>query len=221
MLTPICLGEQSYSKYSSDDPQIHVWDRDFEKIWGFKVVAVAEQWRQSQAKEKERAHAAAQQQQQLQQQMYQPREPKSSSNSPTSTHSSPGLGLHHVQAAAQPYEGRREGGNPRALLRSNVSMPDLESVAHSQAYGHAHAHAHPGGPPQTNLPSLKASGLLDSWKPPSEAFANSLSLGAQNGTQLREPPLGRVPPHPHSQPQTQMQLPPQNQGAVPANWLVD
>ena len=54
-----------------------------------------------------------------------------------------------------------------------------------------------------------------------KAFANSLSLGAQNGTQLREPPSGRVPPHPHSQPQTQMQLPPQNQGAVPANWLVD
>ena len=112
---------------------------------------MAEQWRQSQAKEKERAHAAAQQQQQLQQQMYQPREPKSSSNSPTSTHSSPGLGLHHVQAAAQPYEGRREGGNPRALLRSNVSMPDLESVAHSQAYGHAHAHAHPAPPRRIGL----------------------------------------------------------------------
>ncbi|RPD64404.1 hypothetical protein L226DRAFT_460309 [Lentinus tigrinus ALCF2SS1-7] len=197
----------SYSKYSGDDPQIHVWDRDFEKLWGFKVVAVAEQWRQSQAKEKERAHAAAQQQQQLQQ-MYQPREPKSSSNSPTSAHSSPGLGG-HVQAVAQPYEGRREGGNPRALLRSNVSMPDLESVA----YSHAHAHAHAGAA-QTNLPSLKQSGLLDSWKPPSEAFANSLSLGAQNVTQLREPPPGRM----------QMQMH-QNQGAaaaIPSNlWSVD
>ncbi|KAI0731167.1 hypothetical protein C8Q76DRAFT_612938 [Earliella scabrosa] len=151
----------SYSKYSPDDPQIQVWDRDFEKLWGFKVVAVAEQWRQSQAKDKERAQAVAHQQQQQQQhqqqqQMYQPRETKSSSNSPTSTHSSPG-------AQGEPFEGRQ--GNARALLRSNVSMSDLESVASSQ------------GVP---LPSLKASGLLDSWRPPSEAFASSLSLGSQS-----------------------------------------
>ena len=44
-------------------------------------------------------------------------------------------------------------------------MSDLESVASSQ------------GVP---LPSLKASGLLDSWRPPSEAFASSLSLGSQS-----------------------------------------
>ncbi|RDX54253.1 hypothetical protein OH76DRAFT_1398573 [Lentinus brumalis] len=209
----------SYSKYSGDDPQIHVWDRDFEKLWGFKVVAVAEQWRQSQAKDKERAQVVAQQQQQLQQQMYQPREPKSSSNSPTSSHSSPGLGV-HIQAGAQPYEARREGGNPRALLRSHMSMSDLESVA----YSHAHAHANSANA-HTNLPSLKASGLLDSWKPPSDAFASSLSLGAQNGaqnvTQLREAPPGRA------QVQMQMQMQ-QNQGPLPPaavpsnlNWLVD
>ncbi|KAI0741923.1 hypothetical protein C8Q80DRAFT_1110511 [Daedaleopsis nitida] len=179
----------SYSKYSADDPQIHVWDREFDKLWGFKVIEVAIQWRQSQQKEKERAQQQQQQQQQhhhhhqqpqhqpqqqqslqqQQQQLYQPREPaKSESSSPPSAHSSPGAqALTH--AHAQPYEGRQ--GNPRALLRTNVSMSDLESVAHSQ------------GVP---LPSLKASGLLDSWKPPSghETFANSLnslSLGHGGG----------------------------------------
>ncbi|OSD03104.1 hypothetical protein PYCCODRAFT_1410100 [Trametes coccinea BRFM310] len=166
----------SYSKYSPDDPQVQVWDRDFEKVWGFKVVLVADQWRQSQAMQRKSAALAAQQQQQQQaqqqqqqqQQMYQPREqPRSDTGSPPSAHSSPGTG------AALPYDGHRGdgsgAGNPRALLRTHVSMSDLGDAAVYSAGAHAH----------TNLPSLKASGLLDSWKPPSETFASALSLGGQ------------------------------------------
>ena len=119
--------EQSYSKYSPDDPQVQVWDRDFEKLWGFKVVIVAQQWRQSQAQAKAKAHARAAQQQQQQAALYRPREPpasKSSSSSPTSSHSSPGAVT--LQPQPQPYEGRREGADPRALLRTNT-LSDLDS----------------------------------------------------------------------------------------------
>ncbi|KAH9935930.1 uncharacterized protein BXZ73DRAFT_89421 [Epithele typhae] len=148
---------------TADDPQIHVWDRDFEKIWGFRVVLVA-----------------ITQAQQNQAQMYKPRgsphSSKSSSNSPTSSNSSPPA----VQLHAQPYEGRQ--GNPRALLRTNVAVT-LDGAAHVQAE-------------QMNLPSLKASGLLDSWKPPSEAFASSLSLGSQSSS-TRDSPR-RHPPSQNS-----------------------
>ena len=33
--------------------------------------------------------------------------------------------------------------------------------------------------PQQSLPSLKASGLLDSWKPPTEAFAQAMSISRE------------------------------------------
>ncbi|KAI0352304.1 hypothetical protein OH77DRAFT_1485643, partial [Trametes cingulata] len=181
----------SYSKYNPDDPQVQVWDRDFEKVWGFKVVLVADQWRQSQAAQRKASAAMAAQQQQQQQhhhhqqqhqqqqqqhhqQMYQlARDPKSASGSPTSAHSSPGAGA--GTGLTQPYDGRRADGNPRALLRAHASMSDLGDAAAYSPTAH------------TNLPSLKASGLLDSWKPPSEAFANALSLGSQGQSQ----PMGR------------------------------
>ncbi|KAI8996568.1 hypothetical protein BD414DRAFT_455429 [Trametes punicea] len=156
----------SYSKYSPDDPQVQVWDRDFEKVWGFKVVLVADQWRQAMQRKPPAVNAAQQHQHQhqhQQQQTYQPREPNSNSSSPTSAHSSPGT---QPSPGAQAYNGRREG-NPRALLRSHASMSDLDGAAGYSPMA------------QTNLPSLKASGLLDSWKPPAEAFANALSLGSQ------------------------------------------
>ncbi|TBU43512.1 hypothetical protein BD309DRAFT_864118 [Dichomitus squalens] len=195
----------SYSKYSPDDPQVQVWDRDFEKLWGFKVVIVAEQWRQSQAKAKEQALAA----QQKQQALYQPREPpssKSSSNSPTSSHSSPeAVALH-----AQPYEGRRESGDPRALLRTNTLL-DLDSRLVGVGAGGAGVVA-----PRTSLPSLQQAGLLDSlnMKAPFEAFASSLSLGPQG---LGSPPSAGTGSGRGQQPN------PGSAAAMPAgmNWLVD
>ncbi|KAI0760825.1 hypothetical protein C8Q74DRAFT_1208215, partial [Fomes fomentarius] len=144
----------SYSKCSPDDPQIHVWDLAFAELWGFGVIPVAQQRREGQAKDKEQQRAQAQVQQQ-QQQMYQPRGAKSNFNSPTLSHSSPGT-------PPPLYEGGQ--GNPRALLRTYVSMSDeSESVVSSQA---------------VSLPSLKASGLLNLWRPPSEVFAHSLPVRA-------------------------------------------
>lgn len=175
---------------------MQVWDRDFEKVWGFKVVLVAEQWRQSQAIQRQQASATAAAQQQ-QQQMYQPRDPKSASGSPPSAHSSPGTG-----ASSSPYDGRRDG-NARTLLRSHASMSDLDAAYSPTA--------------QTNLPSLKASGLLDSWKPPSDAFANALSLGTQS--QSQSPSATRVA---QGQP-IQQGLPGVSNGVAPVglDWLTD
>ncbi|KAI0641962.1 hypothetical protein C8Q79DRAFT_918638 [Trametes meyenii] len=232
----------SYSKYSPDDPQVDIWDRDFEKVWGFKVVLVADQWRQSQAEQrKARAAAAAAQQQQAL--MYQPRDAKSASGSPTSAHSSPGgvgsggggggmgggggSGMHS-------YDGRREG-NPRALLRPHASLSDLDAAAAAAGAG--------AGTYSTNLPSLKASGLLDSWRPPSEAFASALSLGqsqsqsqSQSGSQSQSQPrdvslgragAGKSPTESHSQSQSQAAFAGLANGVgvgvapVGLDWLVD
>ena len=212
------VSRQSYSKYSPDDPQVQVWDRDFEKLWGFKVVIVAEQWRQSQAKAKEQALAA---QQQKQQALYQPREPpssKSSSNSPTSSHSSPGAVT--LQPQPQPYEGRREGADPRALLRTNT-LSDLDSRLGGVGIGMG---AGGGGgaavAPRTSLPSLEQAGLLDSlnMKPPFDAFASSLSLGSQSQGSLRD-----SPPHVGAGAGRGQQSSPGSATALPAgmNWLVD
>ncbi|PIL24975.1 transcription factor [Ganoderma sinense ZZ0214-1] len=212
VLTPAGLDPNSYSKYSPDDPQVHVWDRDFEKLWGFKVVVVAQQWRQSQAQAKqdkartEEQHRQQQQQQQQQQQaLYrETSSSKSSSNSPTSSHSSPTA----VKLQSQPYEGRRDG-NPRALLRTNISMPDLD--------------ARGGFVPRTSLPSLEQAGLLESLnaKGPFEGFASSLSLGSQNQSSRDSPPTtngngGGARGQPNTSPGSVV-------GSLPPNmnWLVD
>ncbi|TFY68498.1 hypothetical protein EVJ58_g964 [Rhodofomes roseus] len=48
----------SYSRYYPDDPKIRVWDTDFEKVWGFRVLVVADQWRQVQERDRAQANAS-------------------------------------------------------------------------------------------------------------------------------------------------------------------
>ncbi len=186
-----------------------MWDREFEKLWGFQVVVVAQQWRQSQAQAKQDKARTQQQQQEQHRQQQQQQAPyrengssKSSSNSPTSSHSSPTA----VKLQAQPYEGRREG-NPRALLRTNVSMPDLDCRG--------------GFASRTSLPSLEQAGLLESLnaKGPFESFATSLSL-SQNQSLRDSPPTANGGGTARDQPNTS---PGSVVGTLPSsmNWLVD
>ena len=129
-----------------------------------------------------------------------------------SSHSSPAS----VALSGVPYEGRQ--GNPRALLRTSVALAEVEGPG-PLAPG-------AGGEPQS-LPSLKASGLLDSWKPPAEAFANALSLQGAVPGQVGVPP----PPPTQTQGQVRRTSPGQGQGvpvaASPAaapvglTWLAD
>lgn len=190
-----------------------MWDREFEKLWGFKVVIVAQQWRQSQAQAKEdkartQQHQHQQQRQHQHQQQVQYRETassKSSSNSPTSSHSSPTA----IKLQAQPYEDRRDS-NPRALLRTNVSMSDLDARGGFAAS-------------RTSLPSLEQAGLLDSLNmkaPPFEGFATSLSLGSQNQSLHDSPPTTNGGAAARGQPNTS---PGSVVGSLPPsmNWLVD
>ena len=184
-----------------------MWDREFEKLWGFKVVIVAQQWRQSQAQAKQDKARTEEQhrQHQLQQQaLYrETSSSKSSSNSPTSSHSSPTA----VKLQAQPYEGRRDG-NPRALLRTNISMPDLDVRG--------------GFVPRTSLPSLEQAGLLESLnaKGPFESFATTLSLGSQNASLRDSPPTTNGGSTARGQSNNS---PGPVVGSLPAsmNWLVD
>ena len=139
---------------------MHVWDCEFEKLWGFKVVIVAQQWRQSQAQAKqEKARATEQQQQQRQQGLYR----EDASNSPTSSHSSPMA----VKLQAQPYEGRWDG-NSQPLLHLDDSMSNLDAAGALAS--------------QSRLPSLKQTGLLDllNAKEPFETCVATLSLRVQN-----------------------------------------
>ena len=134
-----------------------MWDREFEKLWGFKVVIVAQQWRQSQAQAKQEKARATEQQ--GQQGLYR----EDASNSPTSSHSSPMA----VKLQAQPYEGRWDG-NFQPLLHLDDSMSDLDAAGALAS--------------QSRLPSLKQAGLLDllNAKEPFETFVATLLLRAQN-----------------------------------------
>ncbi|GBE86576.1 hypothetical protein SCP_0904550 [Sparassis crispa] len=121
----------SYSRYHPDDPQLHVWDREFEKVWSFRVMVVADQWRQAQALERAKGEQAA-----------------------------------AAEAASDTAAPER-------------SARELDLQVQYQADLAEHARVRREAAQAQNLPSLKASGLLDSWKPPSEAFANALSITTQ------------------------------------------
>ncbi|PCH44218.1 hypothetical protein WOLCODRAFT_138836 [Wolfiporia cocos MD-104 SS10] len=163
----------SYSKYHPDDPQLHVWDRDFDRVWGFRVTVVANQWRQAQALE--RAQAAAH------------HSPTNGSPQQRETAGTQGHATNHPAGIRQP-------GNSGAAFHGDVTVP-AAGVDHrfdGAAVKSVSQHQRPMFAPDAEvvqapllraqpervaqLPSLKASGLLDSWRPPSEAFANSLSI---------------------------------------------
>ncbi|KAI0821580.1 hypothetical protein BC629DRAFT_467615 [Irpex lacteus] len=42
----------TYSKYYPHDPQVQIWDDEFEKLWGFRVTLVADQWRKTQSEQR-------------------------------------------------------------------------------------------------------------------------------------------------------------------------
>nr|VWO93924.1 AMP-binding enzyme [Ganoderma boninense] len=112
---------------SPDDPKIHVWDREFEELWGFKVVIVAQQWRQSQAQA--RQDKARTEEQHWQQQQAPCREALGSecnSNSLTCYHSSSAT----VRLQALPQRDWQDD-DPRELLRTSVSTPSTNGASSS------------------------------------------------------------------------------------------
>ncbi|CCM02433.1 uncharacterized protein FIBRA_04532 [Fibroporia radiculosa] len=180
----------SYSKYHPDDKRLHKWDTDFEKVWGFRVTVVADQWRHVQ--EKERAQAAV------------PAAIASSKHRdnvarPGSTAASAGVttapvermsGELGVQFHGDASVDGRLNGSQNARYHRPAFHPEAEQAAQPP-------HARNQRETAQNLPSLKASGLLEAsrWRAPSEAFANTLSISSL------PPPLdndGRIASRHHS-----------------------
>ncbi|CAL1714711.1 unnamed protein product [Somion occarium] len=149
----------SYSKYQPNDPQLMKWDDDFEKIWGFRVCVVADQWRKAQAKQREQLGRTYP----VESASHQSDSPPacavadSSSSPSTSTNSSP-----REPDAQYPFA----TNDPRAVVvaapdehiqvrgYSNESLPVLERDLRGT----------------TSLPSLRTMGLDKSWNPPTDAM---------------------------------------------------
>lgn len=219
---------QSYSKYQPDDHLLQVWDRDFEKVWGFKVAVVAQQWRECQKQHREQAVAkSASNSPQHEMKLPQAVVPTVNattaavSTSPTTVTAAPNSipGAQFQYHTAQNGGRRDEPGGQSQYLQKSES--DRLAHTYAQAVRNQQRDA------SLNLPSLKASGLLDSWKPPSEAFATSLSISAP--VQPNRDEERRAPPpapfhlqsngHPASLARTN--VPPSNNVAMPVGltWL--
>lgn len=180
----------TYSKYFPNDPLVQEWDNEFEKLWGFRVTVVADQWRKTQSEQQAQIGRT-----------YPVEGVSQTHGSPAfqsaSSHSSPTS--QHASTIRSPSSSTR--GSPR----DRHSIVDLHAAARQQSHQHPSPpqhyeqphdsmrteHLHPRTlQPQQSLPSLKASGLLDNWRPPTEAFAQAVSISGQN--------TGGMLPSPHA-----------------------
>ncbi|OCH93645.1 hypothetical protein OBBRIDRAFT_885316 [Obba rivulosa] len=202
ILSACCIW--SYSKYYPQDKLIQVWDNDFEKVWGFRVAVVADQWRACQeAARKQSASTQA-----------------SPESAPLRTYAAAAASsLASTPAAVSPTSNRsptdqhfRRGADGRrqspqqAQYRAPPGAPsELAQQPHRDA-----AHS---------LPSLKASGLLDSWRPPSEAFANTLSISTPGPAVDERRASVAALLHPHAQPMRGAGV--TTSVPVGMNWLVN
>ncbi|KAH9839837.1 uncharacterized protein C8Q71DRAFT_830386 [Rhodofomes roseus] len=160
----------SYSRYYPDDPKIRVWDTDFEKVWGFRVLVVADQWRQVQERDRAQANASP------------------NASPPHVAGVSPTIAKNNVLMGPG-----RQGGFDVAPPHHHGDMGLDHRYDHHNQIGRARPYASGAELPvqapmvrtrdgAPNLPSLKASGLLDTFPPPSDAFATALSLSPQGAT---------------------------------------
>ncbi|EMD39062.1 hypothetical protein CERSUDRAFT_112754 [Gelatoporia subvermispora B] len=189
ILSACCIW--SYSKYYPQDKLIQVWDNDFEKVWGFRVAVVADQWRACQEAARKQSASVQASPESAPLRTYAAAAASSLASTPTAVSPTPGRSpsdTHFRRGALA--DGPRQSP-PRAPYRA----PEHPLLLQQQQTPRDAAHS---------LPSLKASGLLDSWKPPSEAFANTLSISppgpaAAAAAEERRASVAALL-HPHAQP---------------------
>lgn len=163
---------QSYSKYHPDDPKIRVWDSDFEKAWGFRVLVVADQWRQAQKRDRAQANTSPN-----------ATPPHIAGVSPTIAKNSGVVGpgrqgaLDTVQQPPPQHHHGDTGVDHRYGQHRQIGR-GRPYVSGAELPGQAPLVRTRDGAP--NLPSLKASGLLDTFPPPADAFSTALSLSPQD-----------------------------------------
>ncbi|KAI0704283.1 hypothetical protein BC835DRAFT_1262153 [Cytidiella melzeri] len=191
----------TYSKYYPHDPLLQEWDDEFEKLWGFKVTLVADQWRKTQSEQQSQIgrtyHVDS-----ISQRDAAPAFVVADTSDPSSV-AEPSSKASRSSQASSSSRGSSTRSSPRDqhnIAYAGNSSPSQQQQTHRQTqYG---TYDSPGKAidgvvasrmvqPQRSLPSLKASGLLDVLRggPPTEAFAaTSISGGAERA----------VPPHGHA-----------------------
>ncbi|KAI0091685.1 hypothetical protein BDY19DRAFT_931771 [Irpex rosettiformis] len=194
----------TYSKYYPHDPQVQEWDDEFEKLWGFRVTLVADQWRKTQSEQRSQigrtyhvdsvsqrdappAFAVANNEgpsSVTEPKSKTPKSHASSSSGGSSARSSP-KERHSTSYAGSSPPGQRTASH--ASYDKHVGLANGHDVATATSSRTLEG--------QRSLPSLKASGLLDVTRvPPTEAFAAASISG------LTERTHGHGHSHAHSQP---------------------
>ncbi|KZT65657.1 hypothetical protein DAEQUDRAFT_768711 [Daedalea quercina L-15889] len=155
----------SYSRYHPDDPKIRVWDSDFEKVWGFRVLLVADQWRQAQQRDRAQANNTSPN----------ASPPHVTGVSPTITKGTALMGPGRQGDMAQQLQQHHHGdtGVDHRYDHSQIGRARPYASGTELPVQAPMVRTRDGAP---NLPSLKASGLLDTFPPPADAFASALSL---------------------------------------------
>ncbi len=169
---------------------MHKWDGDFEKIWGFRVAVVADQLRRCQAEQRSQIGRTYPVESTSKRETPPSFTVADSSPSPSSTNSP------HEPEGQQYYA----PNDPHGVVIADSSNDPHNFHGHNGGYGSelGIGGMHVLDPAVSrrdaqSLPSLKASGLLDSWKPPTDAFAHSVTISPRVP---RQDEHGRAGVHP-------------------------
>lgn len=169
-------------------------------MWGFKVAVVAQQWRDCQKHQRGQLTIGP-----SPPQHDMPHVPAHAGGTLPPASGPPvsaPVAYHHSVRRDDP-----SGQSQAPYSHPQISESDRSAHTYAQGARNQLQHAPASQPrdananPSRNLPSLKASGLLDSWKPPSDTFASSLSISASvqsnasRDEERRQPPA--VPFHIH------------------------
>ena len=169
----VLFSSQTYSKYFPADPDVEDWDRQFEGLWGYRVAVVAHHWRETQKKQRiqiGRTYPVEGVPQREAPPAFVVSESESSpSSQAASLRSQPSSARSSPREQHSGVEHGHNGSNAGAGVGQRQQRPTAGSAKARNLQA------------QQSLPSLKASGLLDSWKPPAESFAHAVSVQRENG----------------------------------------
>ncbi|TCD60647.1 hypothetical protein EIP91_009734 [Steccherinum ochraceum] len=202
----------SYSKYQPDDPQLHKWDDDFERIWGFRVAVVADQWRKCQEEQRSQIGRTYPVDSVVSTRESPPAFAVADSSSSSGSGSAGSSPHELVEPPLMQQQQQQHHPVDRNIVVVDLSAPQDMGMGmgmgrqHAYVSSQAHLHAHDvvveppagaaGKKDSMSLPSLKASGLLDSWNP--SAKPHLVSQQQQQQQQLPpQPRQQQQQPHPH------------------------
>ncbi|GJE90984.1 Zn(II)2Cys6 transcription factor [Phanerochaete sordida] len=170
----------TYSKYFADDPLVQQWDDQFETMWGFRVTVVADQWRKTQNEQQAQIGRTYPVEGVSQSHGSPAFQSASQSSSPTSQHA-PTVRSPLSSVRSSPRDRPSSVVDLRAAARQQAHHPASPPQHQQQHFERGDTSTPRGLQPQQSLPSLKASGLLDNWRPPTEAFTQAVQISGPAG----------------------------------------